>query len=151
MLMMMRSDKNLIKSPYLNFNYSRWTSVTIPIINPIIAPIIPTTTSTTSSTSQFTATELDFIKNINKNYQFTIGYTAGESDAGVKYLQYILKAQKYYTESINGTNTKATMEALFKWQSDNNIITNKDDPAAGYLWPKTREMLNPSLKTLLNP
>jgi hypothetical protein len=42
------------------------------------------------------------------------------------------------------------MLALLKWQLENKLVTDTTDPAAWYLWPKTREILNPKLKTLLN-
>jgi len=140
MLMMMRADKNITKSIYTSFTSPRWTSIFVP----------NSSTTTTTSTSQFTTTELDFIKNINKSYQFSAGYTAGQADAGVKYLQYFLKAQKYYMGSINGTNTQATIDALFKFQIDNNIVTEETDTWAWYLGPTTRETINPLLKKLLN-
>ncbi len=139
MLMMMRADKNITKSSYLTFTSLRWTQT-----------FVPNTTTTTNS-SQFTQTELTFIKNINKSYQFTEGYTAGQASAGVKYLQYFLKAKKIYTGSINGINTTATLQALFQWQSDNSIVSDQNDAGAWYLWPATREIMNPLLKKLLNP
>ena len=138
MLMMMRADQKLSKSIYLNFTSLRWTKIFVP--NTSVAPV-----------SQFTATELDFIKNINKNYQFTEGYTAGQTNAGVKYLQYFLKAKKIYTGSINGTNTQATLDALFQFQLTNTIVADKNDTWAWYLGPTTRETINPLLQKLLNP
>jgi peptidoglycan hydrolase-like protein with peptidoglycan-binding domain len=138
MLMMMRADNNITKSTYLNFTSLRWTKIFVP-------------STGTTITSQFTATELAFIRNINKNFQFTGWYSAGQSSAGVKYLQYILKAKKYYTGSIDGINTQATVNALFQRQKDNNIISSDSYPAAGYLGPTTRDILNPLLKQLLNP
>ena len=139
MLMMMRSDKNITKSPYLNFTSLRGTKVFIPA------------KKTTSTTTQTTSTETQFLQNLNKNYQFSAGYTAGDSDIGVKYLQYFLKSQKYFTGTINGINTSATIAALFQFQLNNSIITDKNDTWAGYLGPTTRNILNPLLKTLLNP
>lgn len=115
MLMMMRSDKNITKSPYLNFTSLRGTKVFVPA------------KKTTSTTTQTTSTETQFLENLNKKYQFSAGYTAGESDIGVKYLQYFLKSQKYFTGTINGINTSATIAALFQFQLNNNIITDKND------------------------
>ena len=142
MLMMMRADKNIIKSQYLNFTSLRWTNVFVPIYS----TITPTT-----APSQFTTIELDFIKNINKAYQFAEWYTARQTNAGVKYLQYFLKAQKYYTGSIDGINTQSTVDALFQYQLANTIVTNINDTWAGYLGPATRANINPLLKKLLNP
>jgi len=45
----------------------------------------------------------------------------------VKYLQYFLKAKKYYTGSINGTNTQATLDALFQFQLDYSIVADEND------------------------
>jgi len=138
LLMMMRADRNIIKSTYLNFTSLRWTTSFVPNTAP-------------TSTSQFSTTEIDFIKNIKKDYQFTEGYTVGQSNAGVKYLQYFLKAKKYYTGSINGTNTQATVDGLFQFQLDNEIVADIHDTWAGYLGPTTRETINPLLRKLLNP
>jgi hypothetical protein len=62
-----------------------------------------------------------------------------------------LKAQKYYTGAINGTNATATVSALFQYQINNWIVNDKNDTWAGYLGPTTRETINPLLKKLLNP
>ena len=134
MLMMLRGDKATKKSNYTNFTSLRWTKI-----------FVPNETQTT------TTTETTFIKSINKNYQFSVGYTAGETDVGIKYLQYFLKTQKYFTGTINGINSSATVDALFQFQLDKKIITNKNDTWAWYLGPTTRETINPLLKKLLNP
>lgn len=117
MLMMMRADQKITKSTYLNFTSLRGQKIFVP----------NTTTTATTTNTQFTQTEMDFIKNINKNYQFTEGYTLGQASAGVKYLQYFLKAKKYYTGSINGINTTATVDALYQFQFDNNIVNTPND------------------------
>ncbi len=92
----------------------------------------------------------DLPSRINTNFQFTVGYTKNKSDIGVKYLQYLLTSLWYYQGDINGTNNKSTIEALFKRQSDNKLVTKSTDPAAGYLGPKTRDALNILLKNLLS-
>lgn len=141
MLMMMRADQDITKSSYTKFTSARGTKI-----------FVANTWSTTSTTgSQFTTAELSFIQNINKNYQFNEGYTAGDADIGIKYLQYFLKSQKIYTGTINGINGTTTISALFQYQLDNNIIKDKNDTWAGYLGPTTRTIINPLLKTLLNP
>lgn len=140
MLMMMRADQKLIKSSYNNFISLRGSKI-----------FVPNTWNTTNTSSQFTQVELDFIKNINKAYQFTEGYTLWQNNAGVKYLQYFLKAKTYYTWTINGVNNSTTVAALFQFQFDNNIVDNETDQGAGYLGPTTRETINPLLKKLLNP
>lgn len=139
MLMMMRADSTTTKSNYLKFTPLRWSKIFVP----------KTTTVTTNSS--FTTAELDFIKSINKSYQFSVGYTAGESDIWVKYLQYFLKTKKYYTWAINGINTTATVAALFQFQLDKGIVDDENDQWAGYLGPTTREIINPLLKIVLNP
>jgi len=118
MLMMMRSDQKLFKSKYSDFTSLRGSST-----------FVSSTTNTTSTTTtpQFTAAELDFIKNINKDYQFTEGYTVGQSNPGVRYLQYFLKTKKYYDGTINGVNNTATVSALFKFQFDNGIVNKESD------------------------
>ncbi len=118
-------------------------------------PESPTTNTTQAQlTTQTDITRTDaekaFISKINKNYQFTVGFKRNASDVSIKYLQYFLKSQGFYQGIINGTNTESTITALFEWQKANNIITDSSDPAAGYLGPKTREVINPLLKTLLN-
>jgi hypothetical protein len=137
---MMRADQKLIKSSYNNFISLRGSKI-----------FVPNTWNTTNTSSQFTQVELDFIKNINKAYQFTEGYTLWQNNAGVKYLQYFLKAKTYYTWTINGVNNSTTVAALFQFQFDNNIVDNETDQGAGYLGPTTRETINPLLKKLLNP
>lgn len=140
MLMMMRADQKITKSSYSTFTSLRWSKV-----------FVPAKTTKKPENSQFTQTELNFIENINKNYQFNAGYTVGQNDIGVKYLQYILKSKQYYTWAINGTNTNPTVTALFNFQSDNNIVDTSTDQGAWYLGPSTREILNPLLQNLLNP
>lgn len=85
MLMMMRADQKLTKSRYTHFTSLRGQKIFVP------------NTAPTKTGSQFTEAEMSFIRNINKEYQFTKGYLAGESDIGVKYLQYFLKSKGYYT------------------------------------------------------
>ncbi len=141
MLMMMRADQKITKSSYSTFTSLRWSKVFVPA----------KTATKTPENSQFTQAELNFIETINKNYQFNAGYTVGQNDIGVKYLQYILKSKQYYTWTINGTNTNPTVTALFNFQSDNNIVDTSTDQGAWYLGPSTREILNPLLQNLLNP
>lgn len=140
MLMMMRADQKLTKSIYSNFTSIRWTNI-----------FVPTTNTTVITNTTYTAEELDFIAKTNKTFQFTEGYILWESSNEIKYLQYLLKDQKYYTWTINGINNVATVAALFKFQFDNNIVKNETDQGAGYLGPTTREIINPLLQTLLNP
>lgn len=141
MLMMMRADQKLMKSSYSTFTSLRWSKIFVP----------GKTITVTPWSSQFTETELDFIKNLNKEYQFNAWYTVWESDLGVKYLQYVLKSKGYYTWAINGINTNDTVTALYEFQFDNNIVDKATDQGAWYLGPSTRELLNPLLETLLNP
>ncbi len=152
MLMMMRADQKVTKSQYLNFTSLRGQKIFIPnkTTNTTTQTTTNTTTPTTTTSSQFSQMELDFMQHINKEYQFTEGYKLGQISIGVKYLQYFLKAKKYYTWSINGINNTSTVEALFRFQVDNGIVETPEDQWAGYLWPSTRELINPLLKKLLN-
>jgi len=140
MMMMMRADQKLKKSPYTNFSSLRGSSV-----------FVANKTTTAQTTPINTTEEQNFIKNIDKNFQFSEGYIIGQNNPGVKYLQYFLKTKTYYTGNINGINNATTVAALFKFQFDNNIVKKESDQWAGYLWPTTRDIINPLLQKLLNP
>ncbi len=166
-LMLMRTDKEFISSNFIKETIfssgtieETWGIQTIQTSEPkeTSTPIITnnnselTTTIQTLPTNSITRTESEqsFIQKINKTYQFTVGFKKNATDVSIKYLQYFLKSQGFYQGIINGTNTESTITALFEWQKANNILTDATDPAAGYLGPKTREVINPLLKTLLN-
>lgn len=149
MLMMMRSDKNIIKSPYLNFTSLRWTNTFAPTYTHTINNTTTSTNTDNILLSQYNETEIKFINNINTGYQFTKWYTAGQIDIGIKYLQYFLKTKTYYTGTINGINTTTTIAALYTFQLDNHIVNKETDQWAWYLWPTTREVINTLLKKLL--
>jgi hypothetical protein len=175
MLMMMRTDLELLRKittttpttlptpipnilnniPTIQQNSEISTTQPQPITQPQ-----PTTENSTPTPSQIQLTtqtditrtdaEKAFISKINKNYQFTVGFKRDASDVSIKYLQYFLKSQGFYQGIINGTNTESTITALFEWQKANNVLSDPSDPAAWYLGPKTRDAINPLLKTLLN-
>ena len=128
MLMLMRSDTNTPQSPYLSSNT---TGIIVPVIS-------------------YTTEEQNFINTLNKDFQFIFWYKAWTWDIGIKYLQYFLKENGYFTETINGKNTNATITSLFNRQKDQNIIQLPTDAGAWYLGPTTREIINPLLKILLN-
>jgi hypothetical protein len=134
MLMLMRADANGIKSSYLNLTWHwAWN-----ILTPVVLEI------------SYTAAEQKFINTLDKGFQFIFWYMPWSSDIGIKYLQYFLKANGYFTGVINGINTNATVASLFNRQKDKNIVQFPTDVGAWYLGPTTRGILNPLLKILLN-
>jgi hypothetical protein len=101
------------------------TTEETPTTEPITNESITIQTSITR-----TDTEQSFINKINKDYQFYAGFKRDAADISIKYLQYFLKSQGFYQETINGINTEATITALFEWQKTKNILTDPTDPAA---------------------
>lgn len=137
----MRADQWIVKSSYTNFESLRWKKIFIEKKVPVVI---------NTEDEEYNATDLEFINNKNSNYQFYEWYTAWASNLWIKYLQYFLKNNKYYTWTIHGTNNIATIDALLLFQLDKNIISDENNSAAWYLWPSTRNMINPLLKSLLN-
>ena len=125
MLMLMRSDTKVLNTTWF-----------------ILTPVVPEI--------NYTPAEQYFINTLNKNFQFIFWYHVWASDIGIKYLQYFLKENGYFTETINGKNTNTTITSLFNRQKDQNIVQFSTDVGAWYLGPTTRGILNPLLKNLLN-
>ena len=128
------------------------TKTTSILPTPVKAPTTNTESwlsTWTITNTQRTAAEQKFISSMKTNFQFTEGYKRGTTNTAIKYLQYFLKINNYYTGPINGSNNDATTKGLFARQAANNLITDSNDPAAGYLGPKTREVINAKLKELL--
>jgi hypothetical protein len=141
MLMMMRADQWTIKSSYTNFESLRWKKIFVEEKKPVVVD---------TDDGEFNETDLEFINSANKNYQLYEWYTAWASNVWIKYLQYFLKNSKYYTWTINWVNNLATIDGLLWFQLDKAIINDENNPAAWYLWPTTRNIINPLLKELLN-
>ncbi|MFA5829728.1 MAG: peptidoglycan-binding protein [Candidatus Gracilibacteria bacterium] len=74
----------------------------------------------------------------------------GKDDQGaeVKKLQTALKRLNYNVD-VNGVFDNKTVEAIFKFQKDNQIIDNREDQGAGFFGPKTMQILADKLNTAL--
>lgn len=150
MLMMMRTDQKIMKSKYSNFESLWWKKIFVPSSG---------TSNNTSNTwkneiqnenkEKYSASDKEFIKNTNKEYEFYEWYTLWQSNVWIKYLQYFLKENDFYTGDISGIYSRATVDALLEFQLKNKIIDNENHSAAGFLWPSTRTIINPLLKQLL--
>lgn len=78
---------------------------------------------------------------------FTQAFKKGQYHEQIKTLQTLLKNWGYYQGEINGVYSPATIEAVYKFQLKEGIITGKEKNKAGYgrFWVKTREKLNSSM------
>lgn len=68
----------------------------------------------------------------------------GKNDTGkfVEELQNILHELWYLTyEDISKNYDDTTIEAIYKLQRENEIVTHSSDPGAGYFGPRTREII----------
>lgn len=152
MLMMMRSDQELIESDYTDFESIWGEKVFIPREEIVIENINENINNIViESDGKFSDTDMDFINNLNQNYSFYEWYLLWANNVWVKYLQYLLKSMDYYTGEIHGINNMQTIEALLEYQIKSGLISSEQDAAAWYLWPETRWKLNPLLQQLINP
>jgi len=79
---------------------------------------------------------------------FTKAYTKNTFAPELKYLQEFLKAEGLYRGEINGKYDTATIEAVYKFQLQEGIITGKEANKAAYGWfgPATRKAVNEKRK-----
>ncbi len=152
MLMMMRADQKLKKSKYSNFESLRGKKVFVPNkkTSSTMTWTSQTNVNTNITTEKYSESEKEFIRTANKTYQFYEWYTAWQSNIWVRYLQYFLKENNYYTGEINGINTISTVAGLLDFQLKRQILADPNHAAAGFLWPATRNLINPLLVELLN-
>ena len=149
MLTMMRADQKLKQSKYSKFE-SLWNKkIFVPAKTKATKPST-NNNAENKITEKYSSSDKEFINWTNKNYQFYEWYTIWQSKLWVKYLQYFLKEQDYYTWSIDWINNTATVSALLEFQLKHKLITDSNDMAAWFLWPSTRAVINPLLKEILN-
>lgn len=149
MLTMMRADQKLKQSKYSKFE-SLWNKkIFVPAKTKATKPST-NNNAENKITEKYSSSDKEFINRTNKNYQFYEWYTIWQSKLWVKYLQYFLKEQDYYTWSIDWINNTATVSALLEFQLKHKLITDSNDMAAWFLWPSTRAVINPLLKEILN-
>lgn len=149
MLTMMRADQKLKQSKYSKFE-SLWNKkIFVPAKTKATKPST-NNNAENKITEKYSSSDKEFINWTNKNYQFYEWYTIWQSKLWVKYLQYFLKEQDYYTWSIDWINNTATVSALLEFQLKHKLITDSNDMAAWFLWPSTRAVINPLLKGILN-
>lgn len=84
------------------------------------------------------AKKAEFKKKIQNNEIFTRGYVKWEKADEIKILQAYLKKLNYYDGDITGVYDTKTIDAVYKLQLDNKIITPNQIAFAGYFWPQTR-------------
>jgi len=77
------------------------------------------------------------------NIQFDKAFVRKDKNETIKSLQKLLTNENFYSWNINGEYTKETINAVYKFQTQNKIIkTNTPKTAFGYLGPSTRKHLN---------
>ena len=78
------------------------------------------------------------------SYTFTKSYTKGTYAVELTYLQQFLKAEGLYQGEINGKYDTATIEAVYKFQLQEGVVTGKETNKAAYGWmgPATRAAVN---------
>ena len=84
-------------------------------------------------------------KSSSSKLMFNKAFDVGEVHPEVKILQQALINLGYYSGSINSTYDAATIDAVYHFQLDNNIV-NRADIDAWYFGEKTREILTVSIQ-----
>lgn len=74
--------------------------------------------------------------------QFVVDLRLGDTSEEVRRLQTELKTYGYYRGEIAGNFDEETKQALLGYQLVRKILANTNEAGAGYLGPKTREVLN---------
>ncbi len=92
--------------------------------------------------------KIELKKKLLNNKIFTRWYVRGDKAEEIKILQEHLKKLKYYNGKINGIYDSKTIDAVYKFQLDNKIITSSQIGSAGYFGPKTRKALINLIATL---
>lgn len=77
-------------------------------------------------------------------YTFTKTYTKGIYALELTYLQQFLIAQGLYDGEINGRYDPKTIEAVYKYQLQEGVVSGKESnkSAYGWMWPATRAAVN---------
>jgi peptidoglycan hydrolase-like protein with peptidoglycan-binding domain/3D (Asp-Asp-Asp) domain-containing protein len=89
---------------------------------------------------------------LKKRKNIVPNYNLGKDDAGeeVKKLQEALKKMGYDVE-INGNYDEKTVQAVFDFQRDNEIVNDENDLGAGYFGPQTYAVLSDKVLALSEP
>ena len=89
--------------------------------------------------------QLQITTEIPADYRFTILLKYGSKSNDVKYLQVFLKSQGtvIYPEGlVTGYFGPLTKQAVIRFQLKYKLITSDQNIAAGYVGPKTRNLIN---------
>ena len=65
----------------------------------------------------------------------------GDNGEAVKRLQLVLKGMNFYSKNPTGLYDKNTADAVYKYQIQNNIVSNKTQTGAGRFGPQTYSMM----------
>lgn len=81
-----------------------------------------------------------------KSFQFYRAYKKWDQNWEIRTLQRFLSWEKLYFAKIDWIYSKGVINALCEFQKKNSLISLNDNSSlCGYLWPKTREMINKKL------
>lgn len=83
----------------------------------------------------------DFSKYKTENSIFLTAIWENSSPETIKKLQEILKKLNKYNWEINWKYSDELENAIYSFQLENNIVKNKEEAWAWYMWPKTREVM----------
>ncbi len=89
---------------------------------------------------------------LKKRKNIVPNYNLGKDDEGdeVRKLQEALKKMGYEVE-VNGIYDEKTVQAVFQFQQDNEIVDDENDLGAGYFGPQTYEVLSNKVIALSEP
>lgn len=89
---------------------------------------------------------------LKKRKNIVPNYNLGKDDEGdeVKKLQEALKQMGYDLE-VNGVYDEKTVQAVFEFQQDNEIVDDENDLGAGYFGPQTYAVLSDKVIALSEP
>ena len=93
------------------------------------------------SADSSTGTSTDTIANLTQTL------TIGDEGDSVAQIQQALKDLNFYTGDVNGVFDADTQDAVTKFQISKGIITDISDQGAGFVGPKTAQVLSAALNT----
>ncbi|MBU1446411.1 peptidoglycan-binding protein [Patescibacteria group bacterium] len=99
-----------------------------------------------------TRASIEAVFNKQKEYDKIVKQNLGKDDKGdaVKELQKSLQKLGYDIE-VNGVYDEATVQAVFEFQKDNEIVNDENEHGAGYFGPKTFAVLSQKLVAFSDP
>lgn len=81
----------------------------------------------------------------NTKILITVGLGKGAEGEDVNKLQELLKQLGYYQGEINGIYDNSTIEAVFKFQKEYNVVNTPNQYGAGFFGNKTKQALEVAL------